>query len=370
VVTGERRAAMIEELLEMSSNTDKMCSSDNMVLDQATLRKCAQITHAEWRQATVAFVGEGRGGKTGTSNSLADIPFSDTASTIGVVEGVTMEVKHATVQGDGENTWTTANNPEKEYEAMLANQILEERQAAAKQTPVSDGSLFAKNTHNDAATAQSKAEIIPGGSFREGDAVEDTPTVGFNQELVLALLASIAAGGTRVSVYDYGGQDRFSGLWHIMLSMFAFYMLVFDMRWLLSNRSRKQHLRVIKQWINSIVVHTGREDKAGRGFTMSRIFIIGTHKDVVRSPSNHTKISNMISDLLRSSIAWPFIVSFDCEDAIGVRTSSLNFFPVDNRLGRSDPVIEALLTILGRELDAAESVKERIPVGWLQLIDL
>ena len=73
--------------------------SADLQLDQETLRKCAQVSYAEWRQATIAFVGEGRGGKTGTSNSLAGIPYSHTESTIGIVEGVTMDVKHATVQG-------------------------------------------------------------------------------------------------------------------------------------------------------------------------------------------------------------------------------------------------------------------------------
>ena len=47
----------------------------------------------------------------------------------------------------------------------------------------------------------------------------------------------------------------------------------------------------------------------------------------------------------------------------------MNFFPVDNKLGRRDPAIGRLMAICEDTMSASSYVKQRIPLTWLKCLD-
>lgn len=148
-------------------------------------------------------------------------------------------------------------------------------------------------------------------------------------------------------------------------SPYGISLLVFSMEWLFSNK--EECLQGLNNWINAIVVHA--YDDTVSPPTMCQIVFVGTHKDVISSAADHEKISNILHAEFYHSIAWAYLLSN--EDGVGVRgTTTLNFFPVDNTLGRADPTVKSLMTLLEQELEKSEFVNQSIPFTWLKCLDL
>ncbi len=125
-------------------------------------------------------------------------------------------------------------------------------------------------------------------------------------------------------------------------------------------------LEGLNNWLNSIIVHT--YDNTTVPPTMPPIVIVGTHKDVVKDPIEHEEISTKLYNAFSNSIAWDFVMKNS--DGVGHRgRTELNFYPVDNTLGRRDPVMKQLMTKMENILETAEYVNELKPLRWLKCID-
>ena len=83
-------------------------------------------------------------------------------------------------------------------------------------------------------------------------------------------------------------------------------MVVFNMEWLISSSSEtlKRSLAVLTFWINSIVMHT--YDAVTNN--TAPIALIGTRKDKVSSPTDHQRISTILYDSFKNSLAWPSVI--------------------------------------------------------------
>jgi hypothetical protein len=171
----------------------------------------------------------------------------------------------------------------------------------------------------------------------------------------------------RISLWDYGGQEKFYVMHHMYLSRFCVYLLVFSMKWLLSGVGEEmvECLEYLTGWLNSILIHAvDPKDKS-----LAPILMIGTHKDEVPNPQDHVKISKILDDHFQHHRAWHRVERFKKAQVKDGR-GSLFFFPVDNTRGQHhekgpDPVLKqvrrTVLECVGRET----YVKRKVPYTWL-----
>jgi len=166
-----------------------------------------------------------------------------------------------------------------------------------------------------------------------------------------------------ISLLDFGGQSTFSVIHHLFISPYSICVLVFSMEWFKSHET--QCLRGLSDWLNSVIVHTYSDSNLNCPPTMAPIVFVGTHKDVVSSPAEHEEISTKLHFEFSKSVAWDFVL-FN-KNGLGHRgTTTLNFFPVDNKQGRSDPTMIQLIEIFEKTLEASDYVNEEKPLTWLK----
>jgi hypothetical protein len=103
---------------------------------------------------------------------------------------------------------------------------------------------------------------------------------------------------------------------------------------------------------------------------MAHIVIIGTHKDEVSDRADHERISLTLMANLKNTEAWRrgFVVFNDKAQGVLGRTN-LNFFPIDNRLGRRDHVVTDFLDACEHSMLQTAYVKQQVPLTWLKFID-
>eukprot|EP01041_Mallomonas_annulata_P031695 gene31695-54038_t len=120
-------------------------------------------------------------------------------------------------------------------------------------------------------------------------------------------------------------------------------------------------------WVNSIVVHTTHKSSNGRTCTAPVAFV-GTHMDKVPSPADHEKISITIFEAFSSNIAFANCIQYDTAKAAN-GTATFNFFPVNNKLSRSDPGILSLMKSIEKKLDELDYMHEEKDLSWFQVLD-
>jgi GTPase SAR1 family protein len=352
----------------------------------------------KWGRSKIMIVGDGRAGKTALANSIMGEEFVHTESTIGINQ-MTCDVKFAEVGKEGQ--WDEYTKPDKELEAALAKIVAARRQnggddADAAQDPVMDedeedaedsyagaggnGGVGADSAHASGAASRPAGTAAGGQSKKKKsnkaraasgpDADADEAPAGaslalaIDDALVMKYLANLTDNTKFViSLFDYGGQSVFNVIHHLFLTRYGVYTLVFNMEQLVSPDPavRENCLSTISFWLNSIVVHTWHAESE----TMAPIVIVGTHKDIVKSASDHAQISKILHDKFCSSVAWPFIVeNEDGDDGI-----SLCFFPVDNRRSRKDTTVQKMMKLIEDVIDRSEYVHAERPLTWLQTMD-
>jgi GTPase SAR1 family protein len=352
----------------------------------------------KWGRSKIMIVGDGRAGKTALANSIMGEEFVHTESTIGINQ-MTCDVKFAEVGKEGQ--WDEYTKPDKELEAALAKIVAARRQnggddADAAQDPVMDedeedaedsyagaggnGGVGADSAHASGAASRPAGTAAGGQSKKKKsnkaraasgpDADADEAPAGaslalaIDDALVMKYLANLNDNTKFViSLFDYGGQSVFNVIHHLFLTRYGVYTLVFNMEQLVSPDPavRENCLSTISFWLNSIVVHTWHAESE----TMAPIVIVGTHKDIVKSASDHAQISKILHDKFCSSVAWPFIVeNEDGDDGI-----SLCFFPVDNRRSRKDTTVQKMMKLIEDVIDRSEYVHAERPLTWLQTMD-
>jgi hypothetical protein len=132
------------------------------------------------------------------------------------------------------------------------------------------------------------------------------------------------------------------------------------MRWMLDDSSRGQALHYLEFWLSSIYLHTQND----KGATCAPILLVGTHKDMVSEREQHEAISAAIRGRFEeamASTAWPAVVEFEDQD--------LCFFPVNNRIGHSDPAIPAVLQTVEELAGQADYTRMEVPFAWLRCYD-
>lgn len=198
-------------------------------------------------------------------------------------------------------------------------------------------------------------------------AVREEAMSKIDKELVLSIAQGGAEQALRLSLWDFAGQDVFYSLHHLYLTRYGVYLVMFNMEWLSSSAGddlKKECLGFLRFWLNSISVHA--VDPADQ--SIAPIFLIGTHKDIVRDPREHGLISKLMYDTFHSNPAWRNVVFFK-EGETETGRSILCFYPVDNKLGVKDTVICKVQQMIQDCVSSEEYVKKLIPFEWMHVMD-
>jgi hypothetical protein len=122
-------------------------------------------------------------------------------------------------------------------------------------------------------------------------------------------------------------------------------------------------LSFLSFWLNSIYLHAKSPDGS-----VAPIFLVGTHKDAINSPTDHEAISLLIYEKFKTSPAFGSVVPFKR----GTSSSGLGllwFYPVDNTQSSADETIAAMKSAICEKLRHEEYLKRVVPMPWLQLFD-
>jgi GTPase SAR1 family protein len=274
-----------------------------------------------------------------------------------------------------------------------------------------------RNRHRDRVRVH--IDGIEDGAEDNDDAGASRKALVIDEGLVMKYLASLN-NSTKfvISLFDYGGQSVFNVIHHLFLTRYGVYALVFNLEQLASPDAtvREGCLSTLSFWLNSIIMHT-YDEVTGK---TAPIFIVGTHKDVVSSAADHQQVSELLEQRFGQSVAWPSVVLYidtsatatasmgattnadvgpagaDVEGAAAAAsvadtenesatedshavphgseaspptTRTLCFFPVDNRRGRRDTTIGALMRAIEASIDDSDYVHAEHPLTWLRTMD-
>ena len=176
-----------------------------------------------------------------------------------------------------------------------------------------------------------------------------------------------------INLFDFGGQEIFGAVTPLFMTRYGVYVLVFNMEcFLITPEDMSKNdpargiipwdecMKIMKQWLNSIVVHTSYEE---RGIMRTApIFIVGTHKDTISSSAQHQSISSAISSIIHED--HPAFGSIKKNDREG-----LIYFPVDNTLGRLDPTMKFLMKRIEAVIEKEDYVLVTKSLTWFRLLD-
>jgi hypothetical protein len=153
---------------------------------------------------------------------------------------------------------------------------------------------------------------------------------------------------------------------------------MFNMEWFSCNKchgrskhscnkcdGRSKHLDFLAFWLDSIALH-GVDPKEEP--PVAPILLVGTHKDRVKSPAEHEKISKLLYDTFKHKPAWSSVERFEKATGSSGRGNQW-FFPVDNTIGNRDPVLLEIKQVVQERVKKENYVKEKVPFVWLGVLE-
>jgi GTPase SAR1 family protein len=403
--------------------------------DQATLlAQALQQGSKPWKRSKFSLLGQGRAGKTAFANAIAGRQFEETASTVGINQ-LTCDVKHIQASGgagEREQEWGECTKNLREFEAALA-EILVERQRAAEgkgdsasekgkcsgdirayMEAVNEVSLGSSNEEPADETVTAEEDLSQGPSEIPYTTEENAATDAMepaSPKLVQAPSAEIlhpSESATEIGERQQTSasarlaptasakleldedmvmkmlatmQDAESGL---LISLFDFGgQSVFEViHHLFLTRNGVYALVFNMEWLLSDGPDKERALRFMRGWLSSiavhtfnkttqmtaPIVIVGTRLDTVTSPAAHERISTILHEHFSDNLAWRSVVGN--EDGRDSNGRAFQwFFPVDNKLGKKGAAMKHLMSVVSGVIDKAEYTHKEVPLTWFQTID-
>ena len=160
----------------------------------------------------------------------------------------------------------------------------------------------------------------------------------------------------KLSVWDFGGQDRFYLLHLLFLSSLGVYLICFNMVDILGEKTkRREALKFLRFWLQTVSSHDLGED--GKP---APVLLVGTHKDEVPSDECHRKISEVLKQEFLHCDVWKKTLEWN---------HHLCFFPVNNMMGQEDSVVRAIMGSVCKLVKGQEHMRRKVPLTWLALFD-
>lgn len=353
------------------------------------------------------IIGEGRAGKTALVHSLTGIPFTDTASTVGIGQ-LTCGVSDTCVDS---SRWKPFKKPEKEFEAALAKIMLHNDNLKANVEAKTTTAVDANETNTEESAATVNSVVSCSSPCTSSSATNDCPIALGNKvttaiasesvvnsspspiehplpetsdnhgteiefdsidtELVLKYISDLpVSSGLTLSLFDFGGQSVFNAVHQFFLTKNGVYLLVFNMELMLSDTHRSDCLSNLTFWLNSIVMHTMRPSDDNSSMQTAPVAFVGTHKDKCGRIDDHVWISHVLYTTFARNPAWSMIIEYHGYMQQSDSPMPLWFWPVDNTLGRDgDETIGHLMIAIERTLLNCEYVRAPKPISWLKAFD-
>jgi GTPase SAR1 family protein len=414
------------------SNVDASDASNEDARFQAAYAEVLKSSGRPFSFTQLCLVGEGRAGKTSLANSLCGRSFVQTDSTIGVgleqmqVTQVDLQVAaagrwtvlpqsdgHAGKFADDQLAWAIAqelegrqgsssgsiadiirvSQPQSSFDfaddALVPSSLADpEEPVSVIPVPSSISSLassssaaaesvqFDSNDAHDQAhlsVSDASAQPSPSTQAQSSSSFADAsaPVARLDKQLVLQ--RSREEEPLRINLLDFGGQKAFYSLHSLYLTRNSVYLLVFNMQWLVGAAAdevgqdgmtkRASCFSYLTFWLNSIYLHA----KAADG-SVAPILLVGTHGDIIRSPTEHEAISSMIHEKFKASPAFNSVVSLK-QGTVSSGRGLLWFFPVDNKKSSADECTDKMKAAVQDCLKKEEYLKRKVPLPWLQALD-
>ena len=298
------------------------------------------------------IVGEGGVGKTALCNSMLGIPFMETASTPGI-----SQLSCSVTDDELGVIFSERSREISEKEAAVAKHLGDFSQ---------DSDLFpdtdTKSVDDNSSSLKMSGKVEANNAERsEKSSVRERQPQKSTEGIDLCLLTSylgdikIRDCSLVLSLFDFGGQRVFEVLHNLFLTSCGVYVIVFRMDRMVNPNEVSDALSYLSYWFNSVVMHTLYNEKP------SRIFIVGTCKDLVPESSSHRQISAEIKKRLAKNIGWRNICLNLKHD--------LCFFPVSNKHGIEDKMIMSLMHQIKSCAEKEPYVMEPRPVSWFKAYD-
>ncbi|EKX40949.1 hypothetical protein GUITHDRAFT_112954 [Guillardia theta CCMP2712] len=318
---------MSSEIVAVKSNVMSVLAnigSEKASLEEAFKQACASSS-AKWNRSQLSVVGKGRVGKTAFVRAVLQKPFEHTESTIGM-EGMTCEVSSVL---SGKMWWKEQSNAHSELEMLQARQaaaiakgiqMVESDVLQGLESSLERGRVEGEEEGEEEETTGREKAGGPegestGGASDEPSVVSEPVMSKYNQDLVVECLQDEGMEESVVfELWDYGGQDVFYALFHLFITRYGMFAVLFNMEELMSGDTavRAECLDFIEFWLSTIYLHTSQASSE----SCSPILIVGTHKDKVSNPLHHLFISRILDDKFRDHIAWPHVQVYQQNDSL------------------------------------------------------
>ena len=147
-----------------------------------------------------------------------------------------------------------------------------------------------------------------------------------------------------LSLWDFGGQEAFHAIHHILLTESGLYILVFDMRELI-HANTKVARDNLAFWLRSISTHAPG----------SNLIMVGTFCDSIEGAKDVERVDSNVRELVQ---AYSIIEN---------TTSGLSFFPIDNK---SQKGILDLRLKVEEIIRNDTAVKQPVSIRFIRFLDL
>lgn len=315
---------------------------------------------APWRRAKLVLVGEGGAGKTAMLRSLTNERFNpEWESTLGITI--------SEVASTNTNRWDETKDDE--FLTSFVNRLAIEKLEAEKKAQQGKKSVGNKSRKKKGRKGGRKG---PGsriedrrGSFQsgyqsqyeevelDGEARDERrPTlIKYDEDMLLQSKANEKA--ITIAIWDFGGQEVFYTLHHLFLTEYSVYLLMFDMRKILTKneRVRANALKYISFWVNSVFLHAPD----------APLLLAGTFGDLITEKEQHEAVHmalcEQLGEQLISKVVHPGKSS----------SHGFAFFPIDNKERKG---IDPLRTKIESVVRKQDYVNVLVSVKWIQSLDL
>ncbi|XP_070562779.1 uncharacterized protein [Ptychodera flava] len=154
---------------------------------------------------------------------------------------------------------------------------------------------------------------------------------------------------TRLSLWDFAGQELYYSTHHIFIAEHSVYLLVFSLKEAIKNKEKQ--LERIVFWLNSICTHTKSQDTA--------IFLVGTHRESINS-SQHSEVVGYLTEKLD-------VHRF--RDRFVKNPDGMFVFSVENSVPLDEDSRNLQRCIL-KEIENTTYVREKFPVTFMNFYKL
>ncbi|XP_070562248.1 uncharacterized protein [Ptychodera flava] len=154
---------------------------------------------------------------------------------------------------------------------------------------------------------------------------------------------------TRLSLWDFAGQELYYSTHHIFISTHSVYLMIFSL--LDAVKNKEKQLERIVFWLNSICTHTDSQDTA--------IFVVGTHRNSINSNQRSEVIAYLTEKLDVHRFRDRFVKNPD----------GLLVFAIENSVPLDEDSHNLQRCIL-KEIEDMMYVREEFPVPFMNFYKL